>query len=55
MVNLVGKEIVVAFGFFLHDTDAKIVMPLLMALAHGLHAGEVEGNTNATPASAIFE
>jgi hypothetical protein len=55
MVNSVGKKTGVGFGFFQHDTDAKIVMLLLMALEHYLHAGQVEGNTSAIRASAIFE
>jgi hypothetical protein len=55
MVNSVGKTTVVGFDFFQHDTAAKIAMLLLMALAHGLHAGQVEGNTSATRASAISE
>jgi hypothetical protein len=39
MASSVGKKTGVGFDFFQHDTDAKIVMLLLMALEHYLHAG----------------
>jgi hypothetical protein len=53
--NLVGKKIDGGFGFFLHATDAKTVMPLLMALGHGLHAGWAGDNISTIRASATFE